>query len=110
MSRPVSDKIAVDVRDLRKSFGSLEVLKGVSLQAHEGDVISILGASGSGKSTMLRCINFLEVPDLGHIRITGEDIGLKKAGTAWRRRICTRSTASVPASRWSFRASICGPT
>jgi octopine/nopaline transport system ATP-binding protein len=78
MSKPVSEKIAVDVRDLRKSFGALEVLKGVSLQAHEGDVISILGASGSGKSTMLRCINFLEVPDSGQIRITGEDIGLKK--------------------------------
>ena len=70
---------AVSVNNLRKSFGSLEVLKGVSLSAKEGDVISILGASGSGKSTMLRCINMLEVPDEGRVVIGGEYIGLKKA-------------------------------
>jgi octopine/nopaline transport system ATP-binding protein len=58
----------------------LEVLKGVSFEAHEGDVISILGSSGSGKSTMLRCLNMLEVPDSGEIRIGGEMYGLKKAG------------------------------
>jgi octopine/nopaline transport system ATP-binding protein len=69
---------AVSVRDLRKSFGSLEVLKGVSLEARDGEVISILGASGSGKSTMLRCINMLEVPDSGEIRIGGEEIRLRK--------------------------------
>jgi octopine/nopaline transport system ATP-binding protein len=69
---------AVSVRDLRKSFGSLEVLKGISLEARDGDVISILGASGSGKSTMLRCINMLEIPDSGAIRIGGEEIRLKK--------------------------------
>ncbi|NIX76215.1 ABC transporter ATP-binding protein [Microvirga terricola] len=69
---------AVSVSNLRKSFGSLEVLKGVSLDAKEGDVISILGASGSGKSTMLRCINMLEVPDSGDIRIGGETIKLKQ--------------------------------
>ncbi|KAA2234380.1 ABC transporter ATP-binding protein [Salinarimonas soli] len=69
---------SVDVRALRKSFGTLEVLKGVSLSARQGDVISILGASGSGKSTMLRCINMLEVPDSGDIVIGGETIGLRK--------------------------------
>ncbi|WP_255616670.1 ABC transporter ATP-binding protein [Microvirga puerhi] len=69
---------AVSVQNLRKSFGSLEVLKGVSLEAKEGDVISILGASGSGKSTMLRCINMLEVPDSGEIKIGGEAIRLKQ--------------------------------
>jgi len=68
---------AVSVNNLRKSFGNLEVLKGVSLSAKEGDVISILGASGSGKSTMLRCINMLEVPDGGHGEIGGETITLK---------------------------------
>ena len=73
-----ADAPAVSVRELRKSFGALEVLKGVSLQARTGDVISILGASGSGKSTMLRCINMLEVPDSGEIRIGGEAIGLRK--------------------------------
>jgi len=70
---------AVSVANLRKSFGNLEVLKGVSLSAREGDVISILGASGSGKSTMLRCINMLEVPDSGEIRIGGETIGLRQS-------------------------------
>jgi octopine/nopaline transport system ATP-binding protein len=77
-SLPPENASAVSISDLRKSFGSLEVLKGVSLEAKEGDVISILGASGSGKSTMLRCINMLEVPDSGDIRIGGEEIKLKK--------------------------------
>jgi octopine/nopaline transport system ATP-binding protein len=73
-----SNTPAVSVQNLRKSFGSLEVLKGVSIEAREGDVISILGSSGSGKSTMLRCINMLEVPDSGDIRIGGETIALRK--------------------------------
>ncbi|WP_046866317.1 ABC transporter ATP-binding protein [Microvirga massiliensis] len=69
---------AVSVHDLRKRFGALEVLRGISLDACEGDVISILGASGSGKSTFLRCINMLEVPDSGEIRIGGEEIRLRR--------------------------------
>ena len=73
-----ASSVPVSVRNLRKSFGSLEVLKGVSIEAHEGDVISILGASGSGKSTMLRCINMLEVPDSGEIHVVGEEIRLKR--------------------------------
>ncbi len=68
---------AVVVEDLHKSFGPLEVLRGVSLTAHEGDVVSMIGASGSGKSTFLRCINFLELPSKGRITVTGEEIGLK---------------------------------
>ncbi|ANL46832.1 octopine ABC transporter ATP-binding protein OccP 1 [Rhizobium phaseoli] len=72
--------VAVSVKDLRKCFGPLEVLKGISLEAHEGDVISILGSSGSGKSTMLRCLNMLEIPDSGEIRIGGEMYALKKSG------------------------------
>jgi polar amino acid transport system ATP-binding protein len=70
-------KIAVAVDDLHKSFGSLEVLKGVSLRAQEGDVVSMIGASGSGKSTFLRCINFLEMPTRGRIEVGGEEIALK---------------------------------
>jgi len=65
---------AVGVQDLHKRFGDLEVLSGVSLQAHEGDVLSIIGASGSGKSTFLRCINLLELPSSGEIRVGGEAI------------------------------------
>lgn len=69
---------AIEVRGLRKSFGPVEVLKGINLTAHEGEVISILGSSGSGKSTMLRCINMLETPDDGDISVAGEKIGLKR--------------------------------
>lgn len=65
---------ALVVEDLHKTFGDLEVLRGVSLSAHEGDVLSIIGASGSGKSTFLRCINLLEQPSSGEIRVGGEQI------------------------------------
>ncbi len=65
---------AIVVEDLHKRFGSLEVLKGVSLTANQGDVISMIGASGSGKSTFLRCINLLETPDAGRILVRGEQI------------------------------------
>ncbi|WP_395686303.1 ABC transporter ATP-binding protein [Aestuariivirga sp.] len=68
--------VAVRVADLHKKFGELEVLKGVSLKAKEGDVVSIIGASGSGKSTFLRCINFLEMPTEGQIEVTGETVSL----------------------------------
>lgn len=65
---------ALRVDDLHKRFGSLEVLKGVSLDAHQGDVISLIGSSGSGKSTFLRCINLLETPDSGSVTVGGETI------------------------------------
>jgi len=65
-------KLIVD--DLHKKFGDNEVLKGVSLQAKAGDVISLIGSSGSGKSTFLRCINFLESPCSGRITLNGEAI------------------------------------
>ena len=74
-----STPVAIRIRDLRKSFGSLEVLKGISIDAHEGEVISILGSSGSGKSTLLRCINLLETPNSGSISIAGEEIRLREA-------------------------------
>jgi len=69
--------LALVAEDIHKSFGSLEVLKGVSLEARDGDVISIIGSSGSGKSTFLRCINFLETPDRGRIVGGGEEIRVK---------------------------------
>ena len=65
---------ALVVDNLRKKFGLEEVLKGLSLNANEGDVISMLGASGSGKSTFLRCINLLEIPDSGSDSVRGETI------------------------------------
>jgi octopine/nopaline transport system ATP-binding protein len=73
----VSTVPAVAVSQLHKRFGDLEVLKGVSLTANTGDVIAIIGGSGSGKSTMLRCINMLETPTSGTITIHGEEIALK---------------------------------
>jgi arginine/lysine/histidine transport system ATP-binding protein len=60
-------EVIVRIENLQKSFGSLEVLKGVDLEVHKGEVVVILGPSGSGKSTMLRCINRLEDPTGGHI-------------------------------------------
>jgi arginine/ornithine transport system ATP-binding protein len=67
---------ALVVEDLHKSFGSLEVLKGISLVAREHEVVSILGSSGSGKSTLLRCLNLLEIPDAGRVYVHGELIKL----------------------------------
>ena len=60
--------------DIHKSFGHLEVLKGISLEANKHDVISILGSSGSGKSTFLRCLNFLETPTSGKVTVQGEEV------------------------------------
>ncbi|AFT90477.1 ABC transporter ATP-binding protein [Paraburkholderia phenoliruptrix] len=65
---------AVALSGIRKSFGSQEVLHGVSLSAQEGEVIAILGSSGSGKSTLLRCANMLEIPNAGKVSIMGEEI------------------------------------
>jgi octopine/nopaline transport system ATP-binding protein len=62
---------------MRKRFGANEVLKGVSLTAQTGDVISILGSSGSGKSTFLRCINLLETPDEGVVTVAGETLEMR---------------------------------
>ncbi|MDX1605312.1 MAG: ABC transporter ATP-binding protein [Candidatus Competibacterales bacterium] len=69
---------ALTVEDVHKTFGRIEVLRGVSLTAHQGDVISILGSSGSGKSTFLRCINLLETPDSGVISVHGETIRMRQ--------------------------------
>ena len=62
------------VEGLHKSYGDHQVLKGVSLNAKTGDVISLIGASGSGKSTFLRCINFLEQPNDGAMSLDGQAI------------------------------------
>ncbi|SHL21275.1 ABC transporter ATP-binding protein [Phytopseudomonas punonensis] len=68
---------ALEIRNLHKRYGDLEVLKGISLTARDGDVISILGSSGSGKSTFLRCVNLLENPHQGQIIVAGEELKLK---------------------------------
>jgi len=74
------------VTDIHKRYGEHEVLKGVSLSARAGDVVSILGSSGSGKSTFLRCINLLEHPNRGAISVAGETLGLRpdrRSGELW---------------------------
>lgn len=71
---------AIEVKELYKRFGPLEVLKGVSLKANQGDVIALIGGSGSGKSTFLRCINLLELPTAGQVSIHGETIEMKADG------------------------------
>jgi polar amino acid transport system ATP-binding protein len=68
----------VSIKDVRKSFGSLEVLKGVSIEVAKGDVVSIIGRSGSGKSTLLRCINGLESFQAGSIVASGIEVGSAK--------------------------------
>ena len=72
---PAVAAIAVD--DLYKRYGTAEVLKGIDFRAHDGEVVSILGASGSGKSTFLRCLNLLELPSAGRLQIFGEQVNLQ---------------------------------
>ena len=64
----------LEVKNIRKSFGSIEVLKDISFSMEEGQVISIIGSSGSGKTTLLRCLNFLEIPNEGVIRVGDETL------------------------------------
>ena len=86
---------AIRIENLHKSFGQLEVLKGVSLRACEGDVVAIIGGSGSGKSTMLRCINFLETPTSGKIVIGGEEVKMRAEGGAADRKQLERLRQSL---------------
>jgi polar amino acid transport system ATP-binding protein len=75
----------LDVRDVSKAFGTVEVLRSVSLQVKRGEVVTVIGPSGSGKTTLLRCVNFLESYDSGSIRIDGKEVGYREAGTRQRR-------------------------
>lgn len=68
----------IKIRNLHKSFGDLEVLKGIDLEIKKGEIVTIVGPSGSGKSTVLRCMNLLEVPTTGQIIFEGTDITDKK--------------------------------
>ena len=77
-ARPMTSLIRIV--DLHKSFGTLEVLKGVDLELAKGERVSIIGPSGSGKTTLLRCVNFLERPTRGEIWVDGQRIGRREAG------------------------------
>ena len=89
----------VIVHDLKKSFHHLEVLKGIDLTVHEGEVVCIIGPSGGGKSTFLRCINRLEEPTGGEITVDGYTI----TDPMWTSTRCARTSA------WSSRASTFSP-
>lgn len=74
----LDDNALVQLRGVRKRFGSLEVLKGIDMDVREGEVTCLLGPSGSGKSTLLRCINHLETIDGGRITVDGELVGYRE--------------------------------
>ncbi|RKR91244.1 amino acid ABC transporter ATP-binding protein (PAAT family) [Micromonospora pisi] len=65
---------AIEIRDLRKSFGKLEVLRGIDLSVETGEVVCVIGPSGSGKSTLLRCVNLLEEPSSGSVHVDGVEV------------------------------------
>ncbi len=108
MSETIPPATALVVEDIHKSFGPVEVLKGVSVTAHDHDVIAILGSSGSGKSTFLRCINLLEMPDKGRVMIKGELIEMREEKTRAGRPTPNRSSGCARNSPWCSSSSISG--
>jgi polar amino acid transport system ATP-binding protein len=78
----VTETPVLEIRNLHKQYGSLEVIKGVDITAHRGDVVSLIGSSGSGKSTILRCANLLEDSQQGEILFNGEPVKWKGTGRA----------------------------
>ncbi len=75
----MTDTVLIETRNLTKSFGRVHVLKGVDLQVHQGEALAIIGPSGGGKSTFLRCLNLLETPDGGDVIFEGQKINQKGA-------------------------------
>ena len=90
----------IEVNNLHKSFGSLKVLKGITEKVEESEVVCVIGSSGSGKSTFLRCLNLLETPTSGDIWIDGKKVTDPK----W------TSTRSAKKLEWSSSTSISSPT
>jgi len=85
------------IRNLRKRFGSLEVLKGIDLDVRRGEVLVVIGPSGSGKSTLLRCLNFLEEYDEGEVHFDGELVGYRLSANGRRERDSERNIAKMRA-------------
>jgi len=73
-----SEELIIEALDVHKSFGDLEILKGISLQVRRGEVVVLIGASGSGKTTFIRCINLLEDIQSGRIRVNGQPMGYRE--------------------------------
>jgi polar amino acid transport system ATP-binding protein len=93
-----ADAPVLRIRDLRKSFGGNEVLKGIDLEVRKGEVVTIIGPSGSGKTTLLRCVNLLELYDAGSVQLAGTEVGFREPeGARGRRRRGERELAAIRA-------------
>lgn len=93
----------LEVKGLRKAFGSTQVLRGVDLTLEQGQVLSIIGSSGSGKTTLLRCLNFLETPDEGELYVKGEELWGPPAPSLCGKSgctsgLCSRTSTSSPST------------
>ena len=80
-----NERPLLKIEDLQKSFGQVDVLKGISMTVRKGEVVSIIGPSGSGKTTLLRCVNFLETYEHGSIQIAGQEVGFRDSNNRQRR-------------------------
>lgn len=110
----------LEVKNLKKSFGAQEVLKGINFEMDKGEVVVIIGSSGSGKTTLLRCLNFLETADDGQIIVDGETLfdgasdktkNTTTFGKTAALRTCVPAVQFVPAyERFEERENICGTT
>ncbi|AMJ61023.1 amino acid ABC transporter ATP-binding protein [Bosea sp. PAMC 26642] len=89
----MTEPALLQAREVRKTFGQIEVLKGIDLTVRQGQVVSLIGASGSGKTTFLRCINLLEEHDGGEILLDGDPVGYTMAGTRRKRLSETKISA-----------------
>ena len=100
----------IEVNDLWKAFGPLQVLKGISLEVPKGSAMALIGPSGSGKSTLLRCINLLERIDEGRIVVDGMVVGDRGTSITRLRSEVGMSPPSAPAPAWCSSCSTCSRT
>ena len=104
MSKPItaSDKPLLSVRDLRKSYGDHEILKGISFDLMAGETLVLIGPSGSGKTTVLRCLNHLETPSGGEITLAGDTIGGSYVGEAARWKPMSETKLALQRQKFGF--------
>ena len=104
----------IAIRGLEKSFGSARVLRGIDLHIGDGEVVALIGRSGCGKTTLLRCINFLEEYDAGEIRLDGEELWYRTGAEGVRRALTGTNAAVVgllAAALWTpvWTSAVTGP-